>query len=105
MNAYGRSHYQRNKKYYFQKNKEDGAKRRVAYRKLKESLSCSKCGFKHPAAIDFHHVDPSTKSGSIAHMISDNRIPKAMAEIAKCIPLCANCHRILHYEERRIGTP
>ena len=54
---------------------------------------CSVCGYNRSIyALDFHHIDPSTKSFNIsgAHARSWARIEE---EIKKCVLLCANCHR------------
>lgn len=60
-------------------------------------LECSKCGYnKCKGALDLHHVDPSIKDKNIAKMTTYS-VEKIKAEIAKCILLCANCHRELHY--------
>lgn len=62
-----------------------------------KSHPCSKCGFTNVAALDFHHVtdEPYNKWTRVSKLIqrsySTERISK---EIAKCIVLCANCHRI-----------
>ena len=70
--------------------------------KLKVGLKCQKCGFSHPAALDFHHRDSTDKLYEVSIMplrsISKKQI---LAEIAKCDVYCANCHRILHYEQRK----
>jgi L-lactate utilization protein LutB len=67
-------------------------------RNLKLTLKCSRCGESHPACLDFHHLDPKTKEGLIGQManrgLSEQRI---LAEIEKCIVLCANCHRKEHW--------
>lgn len=67
----------------------------------RKTLSCAKCGFAHPAALDFHHRNPEEKLYEVSVMpgksISKDKI---LAEIAKCDVLCANCHRIFHYEEK-----
>jgi hypothetical protein len=64
--------------------------------------SCIKCGESHPGCLDFHHRDPASKDRAIADMIAVKRNKKAiLKEIDKCDILCANCHRKLHYEERR----
>ena len=57
------------------------------------------CGISDWRVIEFHHRDPSQKERAISDMMgwSWEKIEK---EIAKCDPLCANCHRILHYELR-----
>ncbi len=71
---------------------------------LKEELECEECGENHPATLDFHHLDPDEKEISIAQVVtrmwSIDRIEK---EIDKCIVLCANCHRKLHYDENIAG--
>lgn len=65
----------------------------------KLTLSCTHCGFSHPAVLDFHHVVYEDKK-CVASLARKGRIKAAMEEAKKCIPLCSNCHRILHYNER-----
>jgi hypothetical protein len=43
--------------------------------------------------LDFHHTDPRAKEFKISQM---RTIPRLKAEIAKCIVICANCHRKGH---------
>lgn len=60
-------------------------------------LKCAHCGEDHPGILEFHHVDPTAKEftiGSGWRNASRNRI---LEEINKCIVLCANCHRKLHF--------
>jgi len=91
---------------YYENNKEETKKRtkenRKGYKKLwqtfKEHISCAKCGMNHPACMDFHHEDPSTKTGAVNQFVRAKSWKKAYAEAAKCIVLCANCHRIHHHE-------
>lgn len=67
---------------------------------LKSTLKCSHCSENHPAVLDFHHEDPSMKEFNISSMIKRrNSIETIESEIEKCIVLCANCHRKLHWEE------
>lgn len=65
----------------------------------KRTLSCTHCGLAHPAIIDFHHVIRGKDKLSVNKLIADGRFAAAFEEIKKCIPLCANCHRILHWDE------
>lgn len=71
------------------------------FREVKKSLSCERCGDSHPACLDFHHLDPSEKDFTISMAggqgYSKNRI---LNEISKCIVLCSNCHRKLHFAEK-----
>jgi hypothetical protein len=69
---------------------------------FKRTLKCTKCGFNHPAALDFHHVDPSEKENLVSKLVSNGCFAAAMEEVQKCIVLCANCHRVHHYEENSV---
>jgi len=89
----------------------DSKRRAVAERKealqawlsdYKSTLACQRCGFCHPACIEFHHLNPAEKTATIALMPTQGySLEKIKAEIAKCVALCANCHRILHWEQRQ----
>jgi hypothetical protein len=54
--------------------------------------ACAICGFDgHPAALQFHHVDPGQKSFTIRN--GDTRsLERMRREANKCLLLCANCH-------------
>ena len=61
---------------------------------------CISCGtMPHTAAMDFHHLDPGTKTGNPATMIPCMAWSKVTEELDKCIMLCSNCHRELHAKE------
>ena len=65
---------------------------------IKAHIRCQKCGEKREYTLDFHHIDPNEKESDIVRMTSNKyRIDKVLDEIAKCIVLCANCHREFHY--------
>ena len=57
---------------------------------------CVKCGYKKCIeALEFHHVDPNGKDFSVAgKSLSFERMKK---EVDKCILVCANCHKEIHY--------
>jgi len=58
------------------------------------------CGETNPTTLDFHHKDPNTKDFNISNAISRrSSVENLDKEIAKCIVLCANHHRIRHYLE------
>lgn len=68
---------------------------------IKEQLPCSRCG-RNPSApaMDFHHVDPSTKTDSMARLLSRCfQWGEIVKEIKKCSLLCAVCHREVEYCE------
>lgn len=63
--------------------------------------ACAHCGFSHPAVIDFHHVIRTNKQSVNDLAIRQGNVSAAIREASeKCIPLCSNCHRILHWRER-----
>jgi transposase-like protein len=54
---------------------------------------CVQCGYdRYLGALQFHHIDPSTKSFAIAGDGAARSLERARAEAAKCVLLCANCH-------------
>lgn len=56
---------------------------------------CVFCGESDPVCIDWHHIDPQKKSFAISH-IKGKAKERTLAEIQKCICVCASCHRKLH---------
>jgi len=68
---------------------------------LKKS-GCVDCGFYHPAVLQFHHMNPADKLGSVQNLIAGGHSEQVVrAEIGKCVVLCANCHAIRHWTERQ----
>jgi hypothetical protein len=69
--------------------------RRRAKRKLAEEAGgrCALCGYdSYMGALQFHHLDRSTKSFQLSLRGITCSIEKLRAEAAKCVLLCANCH-------------
>lgn len=59
---------------------------------------CTDCHGSYPPCVyDFHHLDP-TKKDIVPSGALRRRFETAKAELDKCVLLCANCHRIRHYE-------
>jgi len=55
--------------------------------------ACAVCGYaRHPAALQFHHVDPKTKSFGLGVRGITRSLEALRDEAAKCVLLCANCH-------------
>jgi hypothetical protein len=64
---------------------------------------CGICGESfHPAAMEFHHLDPEQKDFELGSFTSKHTPDtlenqnKVKAEIEKCLLVCSNCHRVLH---------
>lgn len=75
----------------------DAAQKRL---KLKERAiaymggKCQICGYgRCPAALEFHHSDPSEKDFVISRSVSWKKIQQ---EILKTTLVCSNCHREIH---------
>ena len=92
--------YQNNKELTKVRSRENKRKQKDEWDAYKSKLSCSHCGASHPSGVilDFHHVDRTDKK-NVSSLIKNSRFAAAMEEVKKCIPLCANCHRILHWNE------
>jgi hypothetical protein len=68
---------------------------------IKEKNGCMRCGIKDPRVLEFHHLNTDSKEFNIAdYYYSHYSFERLEVEIAKCAVICANCHRILHAEER-----
>lgn len=77
-------------------------KKELAYINLVKAygkpLKCEVCGYdKNLAALDFHHIDPNQKEFGLSS--KNISMEKLIPEIKKCICLCSNCHRELHYPQ------
>lgn len=76
--------------------------RRASLRKwvneYKESAGCQSCGIDDPACLDLHHVEEEQKVKAIGKMITAGFGKDALRqEIDKCEVLCANCHKLHHW--------
>jgi hypothetical protein len=78
---------------------------RTAFQDLKRGLACLDCGGSFPpVCIDFDHRDPDDKLFTISSMVLTLGLsPRVLAEIAKCDPVCANCHRLRTERQRQAG--
>ncbi|MCL5784001.1 MAG: HNH endonuclease [Patescibacteria group bacterium] len=58
---------------------------------------CIFCGYsKYNGALDFHHIDESSKEFGLSVRGLTRSWDKILLEIDKCILVCANCHREIH---------
>lgn len=64
----------------------------------KIARGCSRCGYRIcAAALHFHHRDPALKEFRLTAAQFASQSPRVLAEIAKCVLLCANCHFEAHH--------
>jgi hypothetical protein len=92
-------YYEDNRQKAIQANSIVRKKKREAWQAFKQGLKCEHCGFSHPAALDFHHVDRTNKK-SVNQLAGNGMYKQAIQELKKCMVLCANCHRIHHHNEK-----
>ena len=85
--------------YKYVKNSREKRKRQMVY---VMGEKCQLCGYNHSVfALEFHHINPKEKSFSFNKADNMNWL-KIEEELKKCILLCANCHREIHYEESKV---
>jgi hypothetical protein len=96
---YGAEWYQRNRDAVLERTRKRKKEKRQEWQNYKAGLSCFFCGFSHPAVIDFHHPDSKGET-KVSHYVQQGQWKRAYKEVEKCVALCANCHRIHHYNER-----
>lgn len=93
---YLKEHYKNNKQDYINKNSNRKKDLQNFINTIKTSKGCSYCGETDFACLDFHHM--GEKESEIARAIHNGwSKERLLKEINKCIVICSNCHRKLHY--------
>jgi transposase-like protein len=97
--AWDRSYYQRHKIKRQVANYERRARLYEYLQQIKAKARCLYCGENHPAALQFHHRDPSQKEFNVGEFVTRQLggIEKLKKEIEKCDVVCANCHLKYHH--------
>jgi hypothetical protein len=94
-----RKHYREHKLHYRKRNEIRRKKILALVQLLKAGKACVRCGYSGcAAALDFHHKDGEDKLISLSQAYTtgwgESRI---VEEAAKCVLICANCHRETHH--------
>lgn len=93
-------------KRYYQKKKNKNKEGREQLKnwliEYKKNSHCNICNENHPACLEFHHKNPKEKEYNISNVIYKKNLllEELKKEIKKCVVLCANCHRKLHWEKK-----
>ena len=62
---------------------------------------CQQCGYdKCSEALEFHHLNPQEKDFNLSDRDVKLDWDMLKIELDKCILVCSNCHREIHYEIR-----
>ena len=97
---------QKNREYQREWARKNGKTKRVNQRGPKnrqklvddaKSNPCVICNIQYPIPVmDLHHADNSEKTVSITGLVRTGPYADLQQEVDKCVPLCANCHRMVH---------
>lgn len=88
-----RDHYQRNKERYLERARQTEDEIRAYLREVK-SAPCADCGQSYPHYVmDLDHRPGEVKLCGPTSLPRSGSMKKAIAEVAKCDVVCANCHR------------
>lgn len=98
---YRKKHYEKNKAKYIQKSSNYVKKTVEWFNNLKDGLECEICGENRYWVLEFHHKDPSNKESEVASLVRKSNRDKILKEIKKCLVLCSNCHKDLHYRQKK----
>ena len=74
-------------------------KRKLEFIELKGG-KCEKCGYnENLSALEFHHIDSTTKKFNLnGRILANGRYEDLLEELDKCMLLCSNCHKEIHNE-------
>lgn len=68
------------------------AEHRAEIERLRREGKCAVCGEDEDCVLDFHHVEP----GQPVTRVQGTSRAAFARELAKCVLICANCHRRVH---------
>ena len=104
--TYHRTWYQRHREKRLAKVYERKAAIHEYIQGIKNQMYCADCGERHPAALQFHHLNSDEKTFSIGKAVNRGfSLDRIKKEMQKCAVLCANCHAIRHYNMRNKKQP
>lgn len=93
-----RDYYQRHRAIYSISNKQQSRQHREYVWSVSIQKSCQVCGNDDKRVLCFHHRNPKDKKFAVLHTRAMTHSPEEIkAEIAKCDVLCANDHKIIHW--------
>ena len=91
---YQKAYYERNKEKYKLKARERFEEVVGRRKNLLAPFSCISCGNSNTYVIEWHHLDPNQRElGIFASAHNEERF---WDEVLKCVPLCSNCHTLIH---------
>jgi hypothetical protein len=74
------------------------SKNRSIVNDIKTNSKCYLCGDERHYVLDFHHIVSEEKDSVIGKLVKSKcSEKKLLIEVGKCVLLCSNCHRELHF--------
>ncbi len=96
-------HYQKDKAKYKERSSTRRKRVTAEYAAWKSQQVCCRCGESDEVCLDAHHTDPTKKDFQLAKLGQEEfGSERWHTELAKCIIVCANCHRKIHKYELRV---
>jgi hypothetical protein len=99
--AYQAKHHKANHRRYSAKAEARKNELRALVASMKSGKFCE-CGEGDLRCLDYHHADPYQKLFTVSYAVkSAYSVENILAEIGKCVLVCANCHMVRHYHLRK----
>ena len=99
--ACSKRHYNRNVAMYVKKAADSRKRIKDFLDNYKSTHPCTRCSENDPVCLEFHHTDPKAKEIEVSRCVLMGwSIKRILKEIAKCIILCANCHKKEHFKNK-----
>ncbi len=100
QNKYQNDWAKRNRKKISEYKKKKRKKVREKVKEYKQLHKCKICKESRWYCLDFHHKEIKSKNKRISRFVSDGASwNKVLNEINKCIIVCSNCHREIHFNK------
>lgn len=94
---YKKKHYENNKEAHYARNKKTKDKL-IDIIKTEKEKGCFVCSETFYECLEFHHLEKDDKIESVSVLKHNGSTNKMLLELKKCVLLCANCHRKVHYD-------
>lgn len=65
---------------------------------------CAICGITEDLKFfaEFHHIDPNEKEYQMSILFGRKWTETIEKELNKCLLVCANCHRLIHFKKGEV---
>lgn len=94
---YKKKHYYKNKEAHYIRNQKTKVKLKSIV-EIEKNKGCFVCQETFHQCLEFHHLEQKDKFEEIGVLKNLGSERKLLEELKKCVLLCANCHRKVHYD-------